>query len=133
MVIDDFDVVVLLDELIDQCGPLSDPVHAVIADQRGERVAATPYRRQHLHIPRPFAGPGPAVDSLRAETAVTVGSIAAAGPWPLFATATADGERRPRHVAPPCPQGEAIGFLDLLRTRAGALGSNEVTEAPSSD
>jgi transcriptional regulator with GAF, ATPase, and Fis domain len=123
----DYDVIALLDQLVDHCATLlaADAAGLLLADARRELrvVAASSEDAELMELLQLQADEGPCLDCYRTVAPVSVADLAgAAARWPTFAAAAAQvGAFRSVHALPLRLRGEAIGALNLFRTVPGSL------------
>lgn len=128
--IDDFDVVDLLQTLVEECVRIFDTQAAGLmpASTGGELelVASTSEEAKLVEIMQLSAGRGPCIDCYRSGVAVAVSDLDGANePWPEFrAEARAQGFRSV-YAAPMRLRGAVIGTLNLLGTAATTLSQRD--------
>ncbi|WP_214402961.1 GAF and ANTAR domain-containing protein [Pseudonocardia lacus] len=123
----DYDVIALLDQLVDHCTTLLDVDAAglLLGDSRRELrvVAATSEDAELMELLQLQADEGPCLECYRTAAPVSVADLAdTATRWPTFSAAVADiGAFRSVHALPLRLRGEAIGALNLFRGAPGPL------------
>jgi GAF domain-containing protein len=131
---DDYDVVELLQTLVDECVGIFDVEAAgiMLADASGrlQLVASSSQKADLVEIMQLDAGLGPCVQSYETGKTVSVGNIEEDGtPWPEFtAVALAQGFHA-IYAIPMKLRGDVIGTLNLLSTSVGALGARDAEAA----
>lgn len=129
--VDDFDIVEFLHDLVDRCAAIFDAVDVglVLADAHGELVVmASNNERLHLiEVLQLSAGDGPCVDAYRSGDVVTAGSIEdIATRWPAFATAARDSGYQSVHAVPLRLRQSTIGSLNFFSDNPGELDAKDV-------
>lgn len=132
--VDDFDAVDFLHDLVTRCAALFDAVDVgiVLADEHGELVvmASTSERMHLIEVLQLSGDSGPCIESFRTGVVVTAGSLTAIGTrWPLFADAARDSGYQSVHAVPLHLRGETIGSLNLFRDTNGELDDADILAA----
>jgi transcriptional regulator with GAF, ATPase, and Fis domain len=132
--VDDFDVVDLLHDLVDRCSALFDAVDVgiVLSDSQHRLVvmAATNERSRLIEVLQLAAGHGPCLDAYRTGEVVTAGSIdEIAARWPSILGAARDSGYQSVHAIPLRLRRTTIGSLNLFRDTAGHLDPRDVQAA----
>lgn len=129
--VDDFDVVEFLHDLIDRCAAIFDAVDVglVLADAQGDLVvmASTNERLHLIEVLQLSAGDGPCVDAYQSGTVVTAGSLESITTrWPAFASAARDSGYHSVHAVPLRLRQSTIGSLNFFSDRPGELDPADV-------
>nr|WP_245806278.1 GAF and ANTAR domain-containing protein [Cryptosporangium aurantiacum] len=97
---------------------------------RGMCAASDP-RSERLEELQFVLGEGPCVDAFDSRRPVLVGDLAEDGMarWPMYAPAVHDHGVRAVFAIPLQIGGARLGVLDVFRDRAGALSSEQLTDA----
>lgn len=130
----DYDVVDLLQTLVDECVAIFDVDAAgvLLADQnrRLRLVVSTSVETNLVEDMQLDAGLGPCVTSFATGMIVSVANIEESGArWPLFREVALQQGFRAVYAIPMKLRGEVIGTLNLLSTSAGSLGSRDADAA----
>lgn len=130
----DYDVVELLQTLIESCQDLLDVAAAglLLADDHGdlELVVSTDERTRLVETIQLSAESGPCIDSFRNARVVSVPDIRLApDTWEPFRTAALDGGFASVHAIPMRLRDTTIGSLNLLRTEIGELNRHDLRAA----
>ncbi|NUT58170.1 MAG: GAF and ANTAR domain-containing protein [Agromyces sp.] len=130
----DYDVVELLQTLVDACRTLLDVSAAglLLADEEGELevVASTHEESRLVETIQLAAEAGPCIDSFRTAEVVSVPDIEVApAAWERFKRAALDGGFRSTYAIPLRLRDTTIGSLNLLRTEPGELNAHDVRAA----
>jgi GAF domain-containing protein len=129
--VDDYDVIEVLDRLVAHTVSLlaADAAGILLVDSRGQLrvVASSSEESDWTELMQVQADQGPCVESVRSGEPVTVTDLAdAAARWPQFAAALAGRSTyRSVHALPLRLRGQAIGGLNLFRTRPGPLPEDD--------
>ena len=126
----EYDAVDLLRTLVDHCVVLLDASAAglLLADSNGnlQVIAATSEESYLVEVLQHQAGAGPCVDAYRSGAVVSLSDIAADGHrYPDFQAAALSQGFQSVHAIPMRFRSNAIGALNLFRTRKGALRSED--------
>jgi len=132
--VSDFDVLELLQTLVDQATLLFDASAAGIIigpdDRHLEVVASTSELSRLVGLMQLEAGEGPCVEAVTTGEVVSVASVAEIGErWPAFAALAEGAGYLSVHAIPLRLRGEVIGSLNLFREREGALNEADATAA----
>ena len=128
--VDDFDLVDLLDHLVESCVDLLEVTAAglLLVDLRGELqpLAASTEATRILELLQLQTAEGPCLDCVRTGEAVTVPDIGAMmDRWPRFARAVAESGFVSVHAFPMRLRRETIGSLNLFSATHPPLSANE--------
>jgi GAF domain-containing protein len=128
--VDDFDLVELLDRLVQTCVDLLDVTTAglLIVDQNGvlQPVAASSEATRILELFQLQNDEGPCLDCVRTGEAVTVPDIAAAQDrWPRFGPAVTESGFVSVYALPMRLRRQTIGSLNLFSVTGPGLPPNE--------
>jgi len=132
--VDDYDVVDLLQTLVDASVELLDVQASgiLLADQHGdlELIASTSESGRLVELIQLSAEEGPCIESFQHGIAVAVPDIAAVeSDWPPFAEAAAEAGYRSVYAVPLRLRRTTIGTLNLFRTRTAELDDYEMRAA----
>ncbi len=124
--VDDFDLVELLDRLVQTCVDLLDVTTAglLIVDQNGilQPVAASTEATRILELFQLQNDEGPCLDCVRTGEPVTVPDVAAVHDrWPRFARAVAESGFVSMHALPMRLRRQTIGSLNLFSESSPGL------------
>lgn len=130
----DYDVVELLQTLVESCQDLLDVAAAglLLADDRGELelVVSTDERTRLVETIQLSAEAGPCIDSFLGARVVSVPDIREAPDrWEPFRTAALEGGFGSAHAIPMRLRDTTIGSLNLLRTETGELNGHDLRAA----
>jgi len=130
----DYDVVDLLQTLVDTCRDLLDASAAgiMLADSTGELavVASTSEKSRLVEMMQLSSGFGPCVECFRTGTSVTVSDVDDLGDrWPGFREAALEQGFHSVHGVPLRLRGKVIGTLNLFRAEAGAMSDEDLAVA----
>jgi GAF domain-containing protein len=130
----DYDVVDLLQTLVDTCADLLDASAAgiMLADNDGELavVASTSERSMLVEMMQLSSGFGPCVECFVTGTAVTVSDVDDLGDrWPGFRDAAVEQGFHSVHGVPLRLRGKVIGTLNLFRIQTGELTAEDMAVA----
>ena len=130
----DFDVVELLQWLVDECTEILDTQAGglMLVDPAGQLqlVASTSEEANLVEVFQLAAGAGPCLDCFRTGTAVTVPDLEASGSsWPAFSREALANGFRSVHATPLRLRGQTIGTMNLFSNHVGALAPQDVAVA----
>jgi GAF domain-containing protein len=126
----DYDVVELLQTLVDACSELLNASAAgiLVADVTGslEVIASTSEESRIVDLMQQRVGRGPSVQCFATGTAVAVPDISTLGDeWAEFRAASEEQGFRSVHVVPLRLRGSVIGTLSLFRVDAGRMSEED--------
>ena len=130
--VDDFDVVDLLQRLVEHCVALlaADAAGLLLADQRGglQVVACSTEQARLLELYQLQNDEGPCLDCFHTGKPVLIADISSvADRWPHFSLrALADGYHSV-HAVPLRLRAETIGAMNLFHSRVGSLPDEDLT------
>jgi ANTAR domain/GAF domain len=132
--VDDYDVVELLQMLVDTCRDLLDTTAAgiLLSDSRGELelVASTSEAGRLVEMMQLSAEAGPCIESFRSGRPVSVPDIALTGDeWRQFREAALAQGFRSVDALPLRLRDSTIGTLNLLRATPGAAQDDDILAA----
>ncbi|MFG6490850.1 GAF and ANTAR domain-containing protein [Microbacterium sp. P03] len=131
--VDDYDVVDLLDTLVQQCTVLvdSDAGGLLIADTDGwlQLIASTNEDAEFVEIIQLNAGEGPCVDAFETGKGVTVADISEEDRWPAFCDAATKHGFQSMHAFPLRLRGQTIGAMGLFSVTTGELSEPDLAIA----
>ena len=132
--VDDYDVVDLLQLLVDQCRDVLDMTAAgiLLADSRGELevVASTSEASRLVEMMQLAAEAGPCIDSFRSGQRVSVPDIEATDKeWQQFSASALRQGFRSMDALPLRLRDSTIGTLNLLRSDTGAAPEDAILAA----
>jgi GAF domain-containing protein len=130
----DYDVVDLLNGLVDRCLSLFDAAAAglVLHDQQGglKVLAASTYESRLLELLQLHAGQGPCIEAYATGQVVFIEDMEDdASPWPIFREGALKHGFRSVHAIPMRLGTQTIGALNLFNTGTGALPDADVRVA----
>jgi transcriptional regulator with GAF, ATPase, and Fis domain len=130
----DYDVIDLLQTLVDHCTELFDAAAAGIAlgpdDQHLEVIVSTSEESRLVGLMQLRVGEGPCVEAVTTGKVVSVADHAEMrSRWPAFARAARESDYDSVHAIPLRLRGEIIGSLNLFRTDEGALNDQDAIAA----
>lgn len=128
--VDDYDVVDLMDQLVNACAGLFDVAAAglLLIDQRGglQVVASSSEQAEILELFQLQSDQGPCLDCIATGLPVTVGDLDDGRQlWPRFVEAAAAGGFRSVHAMPMRLRTETIGGLNLFGSEPRAMTLHE--------
>jgi GAF domain-containing protein len=129
--VDEYDLVELLQHLVEDCVELLDAAAAglLLSDQRGglQVMASSSEQTRLLELLQVHVDQGPCMDCIRTGEPVLVADLAEAGNrWPLFAAEAQRQGFRSVHALPMRLRSETIGTLNLFRTVPGSLPGEDL-------
>lgn len=129
--VDDFDVVDLLQGLVDHSVGLlrADAAGLMLADQRGglQVAASSTEQTRLLELFQLQNDEGPCLDCFRTGRQVLVADLASEGNrWPQFVPEAVHRGFRSVHALPLRLRGETIGAMNLFHTRLGAMSNDDL-------
>ena len=132
--VDDYDLVELLQRLVEECVDLLDTAAAglLLSDQRGHLhvMASSSEQTRLLELFQLHADQGPCLECFSTGEAVLVADLAAeAEHWPLFAAEAQIQGFRSVAALPMRLRSETIGALNLFRTQTGPLPAEDLQVA----
>jgi GAF domain-containing protein len=132
--VDDYDVVELLQVLVDTCRDALEMTAAgiLLADSRGELdvVASTSDDRSFLELMQLGSDDGPCVECYRTGRRITVPDLAdSALPWQLFRASALRQGFRALDALPLRLRDTSIGTLSLLRSSPGEAPTEDIVAA----
>lgn len=132
--VDDYDVVDLLQTLVDGCEELLDATDAgiLLADPAGELelITSTSEAANLVEVMQLGAESGPCIECFRTGTAVSVPDIAAgSAKWPLFRQAALENGFAAIEAIPMRLRNTTIGTLNLLRSAPGSPPAEDLSAA----
>jgi GAF domain-containing protein len=133
--VDDFDVVDLLTRLTDRCVEVLDVSTAgliLAVDGELRLMASSNEAMRILELLELQAEEGPCMDCYRTGALVVHPDLTLAPArdrWPRFAPEALDAGFRSAHAIPMRLRGNVIGALNLFRTTAGAMASDDIALA----
>jgi GAF domain-containing protein len=132
--VDDFDVVDLLQRLVDECISLFDASAAGILllspTHELEVIASTSERSELVELMQLRVGAGPCVEAATTGEVVSVGDIdQISDRWPAFAADARASGFSSIHAIPLRLRDSTLGSLNLLRDEPGALNAADAAAA----
>lgn len=131
--VDDYDVVELLQMLVDACQELLEATDAgiLLADPAGELelIASTSEAADLVEVMQLGAESGPCIECFLTGSAVSVPDIAAEERWPLFRQAALENGFAAVEAIPMKLRNTTIGILNLLRSDPGSAASEDLSAA----
>lgn len=130
--VDDYDIIDLLDNLVGHCVSLlaADAAGIMLGDARQElrAVAASSEDARTMELLQLQSDQGPCLDCYQTHSQVRVPDVSeAAERWPMFVDAVArDGGFRSVHALPLRLRGQAIGALNLFHRDPGPLPESDL-------
>lgn len=130
----DFDVVDLLQQLVEECVAILDVSAAglLLSDERGglRMIASTSEETRLLELFQLQVDQGPCLECVAAGAPVLVADIeAAAGRWPRFAVEAAARGFASVHAVPLRLRTQVLGALNLFNAAPGPLADRDVSAA----
>lgn len=132
--VDDFDVVDVLQHLVDECIALFDAAAAGIL-LRGptgslEVIASTSHRSELVELMQLKAGEGPCVEAVATGRVVSVADLEGiAERWPVFAEDARSSGYASIHSIPLRLRDSTLGSLNLFREQTGQLNEPDAASA----
>jgi GAF domain-containing protein len=133
--VDDYDIIDLLDRLVEYCVQLlpADAAGIVLGDARQElrAVAASSEAAQLMELLQLQSDEGPCLDCFQSAEPVSIADLEeAVERWPTFTAAVAkDGHFQSVHALPLRLRGHAIGALNLFHREPGPLPEADLAVA----
>lgn len=132
--VDDFDVVELLQILVDECTHIFDAAAAgillVAPSGELEVIVSTNERSELVGLMQLRAGEGPCVEAVATGSVVSVEDLRdVADRWPKFAEDAVRSGFSSLHAIPMRLRESVIGSLNLFRDRVGALNAEDAAAA----
>lgn len=132
--VDDYDVVDVLQGLIEECVTLFDAAAAgiLLLSPTGhlEVIVSTSERSEFVGLMQLRVGEGPCVEAVDTGLVVSVADIAeVTDRWPAFATDARRSGFASIHAIPMRLRDSTLGSLNLFRDRAGALNAPDAIAA----
>jgi transcriptional regulator with GAF, ATPase, and Fis domain len=129
-----YDVVDLLQTMVERCAVLFDAVDAgiILANETGdlEVIASTSERSHLIELMQLRAGEGPCVEAYQTGSVVSVAALAdIASRWPAFASRAGELGYASVHSMPLRLRTETIGALNLFRESQGDLSVQDAAAA----
>ena len=131
---DDFDVVDLLQTLVEECASILDTQAAglMLLDAAGELqlMTSTSDETSLIEVMQLNAGSGPCVECFTTGRAVTVGDIEGSGDrWPAFRKEAMKQGFKSVHATPMRLRGQVLGALNMFSVYVGELREADVAVA----
>ncbi|CAN5123771.1 GAF and ANTAR domain-containing protein [soil metagenome] len=131
--VDDYDVVDLLQKLVDTCRDLLDAAAAglLLADDSGELalVASTSENSRLVELMQLESGSGPGLQAFETGQLVQAGDIEHDDRWPQFRAAALEQGFHSVHAVPLKLRNKVIGALNLFALAPGLLSENDTAVA----
>ncbi|MCR2763887.1 GAF and ANTAR domain-containing protein [Microbacterium sp. zg.B48] len=131
--VDDYDVVDLLDTLVQQCTLLVDSEAGglLIADTDGwlQLIASTNEEAEFVEIIQLNAGEGPCVEAYTTGKGVTIADISQEDRWSAFCDAATRHGFQSMHAFPLRLRGQTIGAMGLFSVATGELSEPDLAIA----
>ena len=132
--VDDFDVVDVLQMLVEECADLFDATAAGILlaspDGHLEVIVSTSERSEFIGLMQLRAGEGPCVEAVATGKVVSVHDLRnVTARWPNFAADAGRSGFSSVHAIPMRLRNSVIGSLNLFRDRIGALNETDAAAA----
>lgn len=132
--VEDFDVVDLLNVLVDQCAEILDVqaggLMLVDANHELQLIASTSEDTGLVEVMQLAAGAGPCVECFHTGVAVSVADISlVAAKWPAFSAEALQRGFRSVHATPMRLRSQIIGTLNLFGTSTGELNEADIAVA----
>lgn len=132
--VDDFDVVELLQLLVDECATIFDAAAAgiLLLSPTGhlEVIVSTSERSEFVGLMQLRAGEGPCVEAVETGEVVSVVDLRdVADRWPVFAEDARNSGFTSLHAIPMRLRDSVIGSLNLFRDRVGVLNTDDAAAA----
>lgn len=132
--VDDYDVVDVLQRLVEECVTLFDAVAAgiLLLSPAGhlEVIASTSERSEFVGLMQLRVGEGPCVEAVDTRTVVSVADIdEVSHRWPAFAADARRSGFAAIHAIPMRLRDSALGSLNLFGDHPGALNEQDATAA----
>lgn len=132
--VEDFDVVDLLNVLVDQCAEILDVeaggLMLVDANHELQLIASTSEDTGLVEVMQLAAGAGPCVECFHTGSAVSVADISlVASKWPAFSAEALKRGFQSVHATPMRLRSQIIGTLNLFGTATGELNDADIAVA----
>lgn len=131
--VDDYDVVDLLQTLVDACQELLEATDAgiLLADPAGELelIASTSEAAELVEVMQLGAESGPCIECFLTGASVSVPDIADSERWPIFRQAALENGFAAIEAIPMRLRNTTIGTLNLLRSSPGAPPPEDLSAA----
>ena len=130
----DFDVVDLLNTLVEQCTQIldTDAGGLMLVDGEGQLqlMTSTNEAADFVEVMQLAAASGPCIDCFKTGTPVSVPDIEDTGDrWPAFRKTALQNGFRSVHATPMRLRGQVIGTMNLFGTTRGALTDRDIAVA----
>jgi transcriptional regulator with GAF, ATPase, and Fis domain len=128
----DFDVVELLQMLVETCQETFDVTAAAIllaGDDGLDLIASTSEESRTVELMVLGSEEGPCLDAFHQGAAVTVPDLREGTEWPRFRSVAIENGFSAVHALPMRLRDESIGALTLFESRDGAMGASDVEAA----
>lgn len=132
--VDDFDVVELLQLLVDECAAIFDAAAAgiLLVSPTGELevIVSTSERSEFVGLMQLQVGEGPCVEAVTTGQVVSVADLShITDRWPAFAAAAGQSGYASLHAIPMRLRASVIGSLNLFGDEIGELNTADATAA----
>jgi GAF domain-containing protein len=130
----DFDVVDLLNTLVEQCTEIlnTDAGGLMLVDGEGQLqlMTSTNEAADFVEVMQLDAASGPCIDCFRTGAPVSVPDIESSGDrWPAFRKTALQNGFRSVHATPMRLRGQVIGTMNLFGTKSGTLTERDIAVA----
>lgn len=132
--VDEYDIIDLLQTLVDRATTLFDAVAAGIllgpSDRELQVIVSTSERSRFIGMMQLRAGQGPCVEAVTTGEVVSVSNMSEIrGRWPLFVSEAQDSGYVSMHAIPLRLRDVTIGSLNLFRDHEGVLNDTDAVAA----